>query len=74
MSKLDKIGTDKTKTPTQRSAVRFRRAARVLPTITLDAEHDTMLRSVIEPTGESVTDWVRRMIREQSAVIDQRAD
>ena len=57
----------KPKTTTQRSADRFRRAARVLPTITLDAEHDTMLRSVIEPTGEAVTDWVRRMIREQFA-------
>ncbi len=74
MSKLDKIGTDKTKTPTQRSADRFRRAARVLPPITLDAEHETMLRSVIDPNCETVTEWVRRMIREQSAVIDQRAD
>lgn len=62
------------KTTTERSAARFRRAARVIPPITLDAEHDTMLRSVIEPTGEAVTEWVRRMIREQSAVIDQRAD
>lgn len=66
--------TDKPKTTTQRSADRFRRAARVLPTITLDAEHDTMLRSVIEPTGEAVTSWVRRMIREQFAVRDRQAD
>jgi len=64
----------KPKTTTQRSADRFRRAARVLPTITLDAEHDTMLRSVIEPTGEAVTEWVRRMIREQFAVRDRQAD
>lgn len=62
------------KTTTQRSADRFRRAARVLPTITLDAEHDTMLRSVIEQTGETVTDFVRRMIREQFAERDQPAD
>lgn len=62
------------KTTTERSAARFRRAARVLPPITLDEQHDTMLRSVIAPTGEAVTDWVRRMIREQFAGIDQRAD
>ena len=58
------------KTATERSILRRRRAARVLPTITLDAEHDTMLRSVIEPTGEAVTEWVRRMIREQFAALD----
>lgn len=63
--------TDKTKTTTQRSAARFRRAARVLPTITLDSEHDMMLRSVIDPTGEAVTDWVRRMIREQFACLQK---
>lgn len=65
---------DKPKTTTQRSAARFRRAASVLPPITLDAEHDTMLRRVIEPTGEPVTTWVRRMIREQFAVRDRQAD
>lgn len=58
------------KTATERSILRRRRAARVLPTITLDEQHDTMLRSVIEPTGEAVTDWVRRMIREQFAALD----
>lgn len=62
------------KTPTQRSADRLRRAAYVIPTITLDAEHAAMLRSVIEQTGETVTDFVRRMIREQFAAIDQQAD
>ena len=62
------------KTTTERSAARFRRAARVLPPITLDSNHDTMLRSVIEPTGEAVTEWVRRMIREQFAAHDWRAD
>jgi len=62
------------KTTTQRSTARFRRAARVLPPITLDEQHDTMLRSVIEPTGEAVTEWVRRMIREQFAERDQPAD
>lgn len=66
--------TPKNKTSTQRSAARFRRAARVLPPITLDEQHDTMLRSVIEPTGEAVTEWVRRMIREQFAERDQPAD
>lgn len=64
----------KNKTPTQRSADRLRRAAYVIPTITLDAEHAAMLRSVIVPTGEAVTDWVRRMIREQFSARGQRAD
>jgi len=62
------------KTTTQRSAARFRRAASVLPPITLDEQHETMLRRVIEPTGEAVTEWVRRMIRDQFAAIDQQAD
>lgn len=66
--------TDNPKTTTQRSAARFRRAARVLPPITLDTKHATMLRSVIEPNCEAVTEWVRRMIREQFAGLDQHAD
>lgn len=57
----------KPRTATDRSRARFRRAARVLGGITLDAEQAAALDRVLAETGETAADWVRRMIREQDA-------
>lgn len=53
-------------TPTARSLARNRRAARVLPPVTLDDDHTAMLADILADTGESAAAWVRRMVREQA--------
>lgn len=50
--------------PTQRSLARNARAAKVLPTITLDRAHADRLSRILARTGESVAAFVRRAIRE----------
>lgn len=52
-------------TPSARSKARYRRAAKVIPPITLDEQHAGMLAKILAATGESAAVWVRRMIREQ---------
>jgi hypothetical protein len=59
--------TPKPLTATARSLARNRRAARVLPPVTLDDEHAQMLTEILADTGEKASAWVRRMIREQTA-------
>lgn len=54
------------RTATDRSRARNQRAARVLPPITLDAEHARKLDAILARSGESTAAWVRRMIREQA--------
>lgn len=54
------------RTATKRSAKRYAAAARVLPSVTLDADHAAMIAQILASTGESVSEFVRRMIREQA--------
>jgi hypothetical protein len=59
------VTASKPLTATERSVARNRRAGRVLPPITLDDDHARMLAGILADTGETVSAWVRRMIREQ---------
>lgn len=53
-------------TPTERSAARNARAARILGGIALDDAHAGMLADIIADSGETAAAWVRRMIREHA--------
>lgn len=66
--------TARAKTNSERSAERYKRAVRVLPKITLDETHATMLDALIAETDETVTGQIRRMIREQFACLQKQSD
>lgn len=54
------------KTRSARSAARNARAVAIMAPITLDALHAKKLQSILDRTGETRAEWVRRMIREQA--------
>lgn len=60
--------------PTERSAARNARAARILGGIALDAAHAGMLADIIADSGETAASWVRRMIREHAPNRPPHAD